>query len=88
MTHLAIDVEVPVPLLSFQESRGTGCHWCLDTNSKMRHVLASYYLCILDSVATDAVASSVFYDAKDGLCDAQRGKARAMPLFWPSIFTF
>ncbi|KAG6166667.1 hypothetical protein E4U51_003407 [Claviceps purpurea] len=56
--------------------------WYLDTNSKMRHVLASYYLCTLNGVATDAVVSSVFCDAIDGLYDAQLAKANDMKDQW------
>ncbi|KAG6178582.1 hypothetical protein E4U36_006290, partial [Claviceps purpurea] len=52
--------------------------WYLDTNSKMHHVLASYYLCTLNGEAIDAVVSSVFYDAKKGLYDAHRGKAEGL----------
>ncbi|KAG6200461.1 hypothetical protein E4U50_007072 [Claviceps purpurea] len=37
----------------------------------MHHVLASYYLCTLNGEAIDAVVSSVFYDAKEGLYDDQ-----------------
>ncbi|KAG6267446.1 hypothetical protein E4U48_005093 [Claviceps purpurea] len=55
-------------------------YWYLDT--KMRHVLASYYLCTLNGVATDAVVSSVFCDAIDGLYDAQLAKANDMKDQW------
>ncbi|KAG6300500.1 hypothetical protein E4U09_006780 [Claviceps aff. purpurea] len=48
----------------------------------MHHVLASYYLCTLNGVAIDAVVSSVFYDAKEGLYDAHRGKAEGLKDQW------
>ncbi|KAG6043674.1 hypothetical protein E4U17_000881 [Claviceps sp. LM77 group G4] len=43
---------------------------------------ASYYLCTLDGVATRAVVSSVFCDARDGLFDAQLVKANGMKDQW------
>ncbi|KAG6121838.1 hypothetical protein E4U14_000994 [Claviceps sp. LM454 group G7] len=44
----------------------------------MLHVLESYCLCTLNGVATGAGVSSVFYDAKEGLYDVQRGKAKGL----------